>query len=109
MNENVTKEQIKGIILSTAEEIGVKIKDIILFGSRAQGNNKDVSDWDLLIVTEKTYNIKKKMQIREKINKKLAELLIPCDIIINSEKEVEIKREKIGYVTRYAIKEGIKI
>ncbi len=43
-------------------EIGVIVKDIFLFGSRARGDNKNDSDWDILIVTEHTFDIKEKMK-----------------------------------------------
>jgi len=86
-----------------------KIKDIILFGARAKGNYQNNSDWDLLIITEKTFDIKEKMNIMKKINQNLSKLYIPCDILINSIEEIEEKKNKIGSVTKFAIKEGIKI
>jgi len=109
MNENVTKEQIKGIILSTAEEIGVKIKDIILFGSRARKSNIKDSDWDILIVTNETYGIEQKKEIINKVQDKLVELYIPSDIIVKSKKELEYYKDKIGSVVKEALEEGVML
>jgi hypothetical protein len=53
--------------------------------------------------------VKEKMQIASTIRKVLAELYVFADIIINSEEEAEIKKDRIGCVTRYALKEGFKI
>jgi len=102
-------QNIKAEILRCLEEIQVSVKSIILFGSRAKGDFSKYSDYDFLIITEKTFSIKEKMEIARVLRKALAELYIPTDIIINSEEEVEYKRNKIGYVTRYALKEGVSI
>ena len=82
---------------------------IILFGSRARGEATKLSDYDFLIITEKTFPIREKMRIAKAVRKALSELLVPSDVIINSEEEVEIKKDRIGCITRYAIEEGIVI
>jgi len=45
------------------------VKNIILFGSRARGDFSKYSDYDFLIITEKTFNIKEKMEIAKTIRK----------------------------------------
>jgi len=117
MNTNNSTEQkfyqpidrIKEEILKTLNEKGIRIKRIILFGSRASGEATTLSDYDLLIITEKPFPIREKMRIAKAVRKALSELLVPSDVIINSEEEVEIKKDRIGCITRYAIKEGIVI
>jgi predicted nucleotidyltransferase len=47
------KEKIKNIINQVFEEKGIRVERIILFGSRARGDFKENSDWDLLIIVEK--------------------------------------------------------
>jgi predicted nucleotidyltransferase len=106
-NDEIAK--IKEEILKCLRGMGVSVKEVILFGSRARGDFTKKSDYDFLIITEKTFIVKEKMQIASAIRKALAELHIFADIIINSEKEAEIKRDRIGCATRYALKEGIKI
>jgi predicted nucleotidyltransferase len=80
-------DEIKSKILQVAKEMGVSVKDIILFGSRARGNFSQDSDYDFLIITEKTFSIKEKMEISRRINRVSAKFLILSDIIINSEEE----------------------
>lgn len=101
--------KIKAEILKTVDEMNIPVKQIILFGSRARGDYSTNSDFDFLLITEKTYSFKEKMRIASAIRKALAEMYISADIIINSEEEVEIKKDRIGCVTRYALKEGIAI
>ncbi|HON06670.1 MAG TPA: nucleotidyltransferase domain-containing protein [Verrucomicrobiota bacterium] len=100
---------LKTEILKCLDKSGVKVSRIILFGSRAKGNYSKFSDYDFLIITKQTLPIEQKMEIAKEIRIALAQLHIASDIIINSEEEVELKKNKIGYVTRYAIKEGVTI
>lgn len=100
---------IKKEILQALSEMEVTVKDIILFGSRARKEYTKYSDYDFLIIVDKSYSFKEKMRIRKKINQVLAKLLIPSDIIINSEEEIKHKKDRIGCITRYAIREGNKI
>lgn len=102
-------KEVKAQILKTLEEMGISVKKIVLFGSRARGNPLPNSDFDFLIITEKTYGVKEKMRIASTIRRALAELHVFADIIINSEEEVEIKKNRIGCVTRYALAEGVVI
>ena len=101
--------EIKAEILKSLKEMDVAAKKIILFGSRARGEFSKHSDYDILIITEKTFTIKEKMKITKRINHVLANLLIPCDIIVKSEKEVEYLKHQIGMVVREAIKEGVEL
>lgn len=107
--KEISLKDMKSEILKCLDKMGVSVKHIILFGSRARGDSSKYSDYDFLIITDKTYSFKEKMAISKEVNRILARSLIPSDIIINSEEEVEQKKNRIGSVTRYAIKEGVKI
>ena len=112
IKETKRKEVLKNIkekILKSLKGLGIEVKRIILFGSRARGDFSKSSDYDFLIVTEKTFTVKEKMGIAKKIRVVLAEFYIPADIIIKSEEELEIFRHRIGTVTREALKEGVEI
>ena len=99
---------IKTNIFEILQNAGTSAR-IILFGSRARGDFKGNSDYDLLIITKRTFSIKEKMEISKKANQTLAKLLIPSDIIIKSGDEVEYFKNQIGTVVREALKEGIEI
>ncbi len=66
-------EDIKVEIWKCLDEMSVTVKNIILFGSRARGDFSKFSDYDFLIVTEKTFTIKEKMKIAKRIRVALAE------------------------------------
>lgn len=103
------EEFIKKIIQEIFEEKKIKIKEIVLFGSRARGDYKKDSDWDLLIVTEDNLQRKQKLEIAHLIRKRLAEEFIPCDVLIKSQAELEERKNVIGSVIKFAIEEGITL
>jgi len=49
--EDILK-QIKKAITEVAQRHGIEIDKIILFGSRARGDSREESDWDVLVVTK---------------------------------------------------------
>ena len=103
------RNKIKKIIKEVLKEFRVNLKALILFGSRAKGNENKYSDWDFLIIVKEDLSFPKKRKIAKEIRVRLAELFIPCDIIIKSESEIEYYKNFIGSITRQALKEGIKI
>jgi len=94
------------IIKETIENRGIKVLKIILFGSRAKDKAREDSDWDFLIIVDKDLDRREKWDIIIKIKRKLAELKIPNDIIINSIREFEERKDNVGYITYYALREG---
>jgi len=46
-------ELIKRVVLEEAGKLGVKVEKIILFGSRARGDYREDSDWDILVIVHK--------------------------------------------------------
>ena len=82
---------------------------ILLFGSRARQDYTEDSDYDLLIITNNELSIQEKREYKAKIRKLLAKEKIPVDILIQSNKEVEIKRQITGHIVKQALKEGIKL
>jgi len=103
------KEKIKEIINKVFQEKGIKLEKIILFGSRARGDNKQNSDWDLLIIVSNKLDLEDKRKISKEIRIKLAEIFIPCDVLIKSASEIDYYSNFIGTPTREALKEGVEI
>ena len=103
VDNNTIKEQ----IMKSLDEMGISIESIILFGSRARGDYNEDSDYDILIVTTKTYPFKEKIRISEAVRDQVVKLHIPSDIIIRSHEEVDYFRDKINSVVGDAIQEGI--
>jgi len=102
-------KDIKNLVLTKLNEMGISSRKVILFGSRARGDSDRYSDYDILIITEKTFPIKEKIAITENIRDSLVKIQIPSDIIIKSEKEVKYYRDKIGSIVREALREGVVI
>jgi len=109
MNELEIRKLIKSVIRKELESEGFKVKSIILFGSRARGDYDDYSDWDIFVVVDKKLDFPRKRKIASKIRRKLAMFDIAIDIIIKSERDVEIQKNNVGYITYYALREGVKL
>jgi|FaiFalFF_MnMetaG_3_1042247.scaffolds.fasta_scaffold06676_5 predicted nucleotidyltransferase len=107
------RESIVQSAIKTIEEAigskGLKVKKIMLFGSRARGNPREDSDWDFFVIVDKKLGFNEKWDIIDEIKIKLAKLKIPNDIILKSEDEVEESKDDIGRITYYALKEGIEL
>ena len=41
--------------------------EVILYGSRARGDEREGSDWDLLVLTDYPVNLEKEMELRDPI------------------------------------------
>jgi predicted nucleotidyltransferase len=99
--------KIKSTIMQVLNEKGFREAKIILFGSRARGDFKKGSDWDFLIVLKEELAKKEKWDLAHYIGKALAEIYVPCDVLVRSEKEVEMRKNVIGSVIRSALKTGV--
>ena len=82
---------------------------ILLFGSRARKDNTIDSDYDFLVITKETFDIRKKRTLKSKLRKELARFKIPADIIIQSEDEINEKKEITGHVLKQVLREGIAL
>lgn len=82
---------------------------ILLFGSRARHDYSDDSDFDLMIVTESSYDVKELRLLKAMIRRKLARNGIPADIIVQSKAELELNKRATGHIVRQVLKEGIPI
>jgi len=67
------RERRRQIILEIAEKEGVKVSQIILFGSRTRGQARSDSDWDVLVTTEEELSFKEKWEVIDKMKACLPE------------------------------------
>jgi len=105
-----TLELIKKTILDIAKKYNVEIDKIILFGSRARGNYKQDSDWDILIVTKRKLDGRVWEDFSYDISLALIDMLDkPVDVLIVDKEDYEVKREYKGFVYYWAIIEGKEI
>ncbi|MEX0982901.1 MAG: nucleotidyltransferase domain-containing protein, partial [Bacteroidales bacterium] len=82
---------------------------ILLFGSRARKDNSSDSDYDFLVITKDTINIKKKRTLKSMMRKELAKFKIPADILIQSEEEINSKKEITGHILKQVLQEGVAL
>jgi len=79
---------------------------IILFGSRARGNNKKDSDYDLLVIKS---GIQDELLIARKIYRYLIGVDESVDIMVETPETLEKYKETPGYVYKSILKEGIVV
>jgi predicted nucleotidyltransferase len=83
------------------------VKQIILFGSRAQGKYREDSDYDLLLVTEKFLETKEKRKLANKIIADLSRQKIDVDILVKNREELVEISEKPFSIVKSAIETGM--
>ena len=105
MNAQQTFQAIKSTVNSFLPNARV-----FLFGSRARGEADKDSDYDLLIVTNDTFAPRVKMDWQSRIRRALVYAFnAPFDVIVESEKEVNVKKDLIGHIISYAMKDAIEL
>ncbi len=82
---------------------------ILLFGSRARKDSNPDSDYDFLVITKDTIDIRKKRVLKSMIMKELARFKIPADILIQSEDELNHKKDIPGHILKQALREGVAL
>lgn len=100
-------DNIKIILLSTLKDIDYK--QIILFGSRATGNNREDSDYDVLVIVDNRFNMEEIRKMECKIRKEMAAHLIDVDILVRTEQMINRYKNVSGTVIYEAMKEGVLI
>ncbi len=82
---------------------------ILLFGSRARKKNTIDSDYDFLIISKETIDIRKKRTLKSLMRKELAQFKIPADILIQSQAEINSKKEITGHILNQVLLEGVAL
>jgi len=100
---------IKDVIINEARKEGVKVKNIILFGSRARGDYREDSDWDLLIVVGGSPDRKTIRRLQYRIYRTLSKNRIYCDVIVVSEEYYVKYKNVVGTIAYYAHLEGKQV
>ena len=101
----IARDVIKGAV----EEAGLKVVNILLFGSRARGDYRRDSDWDFYVIVDRDIHFSERREISRRIRRKLAELKIPNDIIIQSVSVVDRRKDDVGCLAYYVLREGVSV
>jgi len=105
----MSREIIRDVILRVSRELGLEVDDIILFGSRARGDFRADSDWDVLVVLSRPLERKVELEAYKKIHRELLLKGIKVDVLFISRDELEKVKDDTGFVYYYALREGVKI
>lgn len=97
---------IRDTIVSVARSEGVKVKNIILFGSRVRGDYREDSDWDLLIIVSGSPSRRTIRRLQYQIYRRLAQNKVYCDVIVVSEEYYARYKNVVGSIAYYAHLEG---
>ena len=100
---------IKEVILNTAKKYDIGVDKIILFGSRAREDYKEDSDWDILIVTKKVLDWKKRKAFLGDVLRTFAKMKIRVEMLIVDLETLDEYGKWKGFVYYHAMNEGIKI
>ena len=103
-------ELIRRVVLEEASRLGVRVERIILFGSRARGDYRPDSDYDVLVVVKEGLDRRAKRRLSLMIRRRLVrELGVPVDLVIVSLRHWEEYKDVPGTVLYPAEREGILI
>ncbi len=92
--------------MEVAEREGVRVLQIILFGSRARGQARPDSDWDILVVVDGALGREREKSLFTAITSALAEEGIDSDIIIKAKQQAG---KASSPFIMYILKEGQRV
>ena len=96
-------------LIKTTVSYYIPDAEISLFGSRARTDADIDSDYDILVITNEMLNPKEKLPLKTSIRKKLLQSGIRTDILIQSKKDIAIKKNLPGHIIRNILKEAIML
>jgi len=99
---------------STIEIIKAALSNIeydkcIMFGSRARGDARKNSDYDLMIIVNTSFTQHEKFAMANCLRSFLADRFINADVIVRSSDEVERYKDFSGSIVRNALSEGVTL
>ncbi len=94
-------------LIKTSVRTHLPDAEVRLFGSRARSDLDINSDYDILIITDQLLTPKEKFPIKTVLRKELLKSGIRTDILIQSKKDIAVKRNLPGHIIRNILKEAI--
>ena len=79
MAKNITDRVVKDFSLGVREKAGTKLREIVLFGSRARGDHSAHSDYDFLIILDSV-----DPQIKEEIRELEVEMMDTYGVLVSA-------------------------
>ncbi len=99
---------VKQVVLEEAGKLGVRVERVILFGSRARGDYREDSDYDILVVVLSDIDRGTRRELARRVRMRLVwELRAPVDVVVASLDEWRRYRGIVGHLFYSVEKEGI--
>jgi len=102
-----TKSQIRRLIREYVNSVDSKA-EVILYGSKARGDERADSDWDILILTDYPVDLATEEKFRDKLYDLELEIDEPLSVFIYSKNEWK-RRQRITPFYKNVNKEGIAL
>ncbi len=100
-------EYISKLIRNSISSVDPKA-EVILYGSRARGDERTDSDWDILILTDYSINLQNEREFRDKLYDLELEIGEPFSVFAYSKNDWQTK-QRITPFYQNVIQEGILI
>lgn len=108
MDDKLNK--IREIIHEEVSKAGYSVSRILLFGSRARGDARPDSDWDLYVIIEGDPGFRVRNDIASNICWRLIrEQGLVADVFVQAESTAQAHSEDTGRLTYYVLKEGVPL
>ena len=82
---------------------------ILLFGSRARGDFRPDSDYDVLAIVSTSLNRKERLRLSSRCRQRLAQLGVDADVFVKSPDELRDYGDKRGSIVHEALDSGIRL
>jgi len=97
------------IVREEATRLGLEVEKVILFGSRARGEARPDSDYDILVIVRELPSWNKKKSFYSRVHKRLVSLLRrPVDLLV-VESSWFRERSSIPVAFEAEVAEGVEI
>ncbi len=103
------QEQAAQVIRDILKRHNVGVEQILLFGSRARGDAQPDSDWDFYVLVDGELAFAQKQLLLTEIQRELARLRIPNDVILASAERFRRLKDYPGHLGYTVAREGVPI
>ena len=101
VTERLLGEMVQAIVAEVDPE------QVILFGSRARGDERESSDIDLIVVEAEPFGPERSRHKElVRLYHALAGFLVPADVLVYSHEDIDYWRDSLNHVLARALREG---
>jgi len=101
------RDRWRSIVQTVCIEQKVTLDTLLLFGSRARGDDDDGSDIDLLVILVEDITRQESLDISRRIREDFAVIREAVDVVIVSRATFDVRKDVIGSISRTASQEGV--